>query len=255
MNTTSRVAALAATLMLVLAVQPTSAVILQTFDLGLTGTFVHGQEPVSSDVDLGLGFIHTELILRITATGVPGYSSSLGEIPAEIVVSATGDDGLQWFSQTVFGPFDDSPSTQLEENSFYVITLIWPPPVYSAFGEVVIQTHDIYPDVVTPPVIEITHASISSAAPGAAPLDLDGDTFVGLNDLNVVLSNWNQFVSLGDYQSGDCSEDGFIGIEDLNYVLANWNAGTPPPPPVAVPEPAALAMLGGVCLLAMGRRR
>lgn len=250
MNIASRIAALSATLLLVLAVQPASAVVWQTFDLGLTGTFVHGQEPVSSDVDLGPGFIHTELILRITATGVPGYSSSLGEIPAEIVVSATGDDGTQWFQPIVFGPFEDSPSTQLEYNAF-VILAIWPPPVFSSFGEVVIQTNDIYPDVITPPVIEITHASISLSVGGAPPLDKDGDGFVGITELNVVLSNWNQFVSLGDYQSGDCSEDGFIGIEDLNYVLANWNDGTVPSS--TVPEPTAFALLG-VCVLSLMRR-
>jgi lysozyme len=58
--------------------------------------------------------------------------------------------------------------------------------------------------------------------------DLDGDGFVGISDLNVVLGNWNQNVTPGDLLSGDPNGDGFVGIDDLNVVLGNWNAGTPP---------------------------
>lgn len=58
--------------------------------------------------------------------------------------------------------------------------------------------------------------------------DLDSDGFVGITDLNLVLSNWNATVTAGDLLSGDPSGDGFVGIEDLNVVLGNWNAGTPP---------------------------
>jgi enediyne biosynthesis protein E4 len=75
--------------------------------------------------------------------------------------------------------------------------------------------------------------------------DLDGDGFVGIADLNIVLGNWNQNVPPGD-PLADPSGDGFVGIDDLNTVLGNWNAGTPPgsPPAAAVPEPAALTLLG-----------
>jgi hypothetical protein len=43
---------------------------------------------------------------------------------------------------------------------------------------------------------------------------------------------------------GDPSGDGFVGIEDLNTVLGNWNAGTPPggTPGSAVPEPGTLIL-------------
>ncbi len=57
--------------------------------------------------------------------------------------------------------------------------------------------------------------------------DLDGDGFVGINDLNIVLGSWNQSVPPGD-PLADPSGDGFVGIDDLNIVLGNWNAGTPP---------------------------
>ncbi|MEZ6190981.1 MAG: LamG-like jellyroll fold domain-containing protein [Phycisphaerales bacterium] len=73
--------------------------------------------------------------------------------------------------------------------------------------------------------------------------DLDGDGFVGIADLNLVLGNWNANVTPGDNLSGDPSGDGFVGIEDLNAVLGNWNAGTPPTAN-AVPEPASLALIG-----------
>jgi hypothetical protein len=39
--------------------------------------------------------------------------------------------------------------------------------------------------------------------------------------------------------------DGYVGIEDLNIVLSNWNSGTPPLSLTNIPEPAS-AILGGV---------
>ena len=84
--------------------------------------------------------------------------------------------------------------------------------------------------------------------------DLDGDGFVGINDLNIVLGAWNQAVPPGD-PLADPSGDGFVGIDDLNTVLGNWNAGTPPPDVLGnVPEPGSLVVLGvgGVAIL---RRR
>ena len=87
--------------------------------------------------------------------------------------------------------------------------------------------------------------------------DLDGDGFVGINDLNIVLSNWNQNVPPGN-PLADPSGDGFVGIDDLNQVLGNWNAGTPPPPigQTSIPEPGVLMIVcvGGMGL-AMRRKR
>ncbi len=65
--------------------------------------------------------------------------------------------------------------------------------------------------------------------------DLNGDGFVGIDDLTLVLANWNLNVPPGD-PAADPSGDGFVGIDDLSTVLGNWNAGTPPvAPPTAPP--------------------
>jgi hypothetical protein len=74
--------------------------------------------------------------------------------------------------------------------------------------------------------------------------DLDGDGFVGITDLNIVLSAWNTNVNPGVWALGDPSGDGFVGIEDLNAVLGNWNAGAPPATRASIPEPASAALLG-----------
>ncbi len=72
--------------------------------------------------------------------------------------------------------------------------------------------------------------------------DLNGDGFVGIDDLNLVLSNWNLLVTPDDLLSGDPSGDGFVGIDDLNTVLGNWNTGTPPSTSTSIPEPAGITL-------------
>lgn len=82
--------------------------------------------------------------------------------------------------------------------------------------------------------------------------DLNGDGFVGIDDLNIVLANWNQNVPPGN-PLADPSGDGFVGIDDLNVVLGNWNAGTPPS--VAVPEPGALGLMTALGAAGLSRRK
>ncbi len=85
--------------------------------------------------------------------------------------------------------------------------------------------------------------------------DLDGDGFVGISDLNLVLGSWNQTVPPGN-PLADPSGDNFIGIADLNVVLGNWNAGVNPAPAV-VPEPTSLALvsIAGIALSLRRQRR
>ncbi len=83
--------------------------------------------------------------------------------------------------------------------------------------------------------------------------DLNGDGFVGLDDLDIVLANWNQNVTAGDMSLGDISGDGFVGLDDLDVILNNWNAGTPPSGS-AIPEPGTALTLTGLGLLVLNRR-
>jgi hypothetical protein len=78
------------------------------------------------------------------------------------------------------------------------------------------------------------------------PADRNLDAFVGIEDLNSVLGEWNQPVT-PDALS-DPTGNGFVGIEDLNLVLGSWNTQTPS---VSVPEPASVCLFAcvvGVCL-------
>lgn len=80
--------------------------------------------------------------------------------------------------------------------------------------------------------------------------DLNADGFVGIEDLNIVLGNWNQSVLQGFFTLGDPTGDGFVGIEDLNSVLGNWNLGTPPTdlPETGIPTPSTCLLLAvGLC--------
>ncbi len=80
--------------------------------------------------------------------------------------------------------------------------------------------------------------------------DVNSDGFVGIEDMNVILGNWNQNVPVGSRIHGDIAGvgDGFIGISDLNVVLGNWNAATPPATPA--PEPTALTLCAlGIMLI------
>ncbi len=101
---------------------------------------------------------------------------------------------------------------------------------------------------------DATSYSLEVVLPG----DLDGDGFVGINDLNSVLANWNQNIPPAN-PLADPSGDGFVGIDDLNLVLGNWNAGTPPGAPNTsnqasdAPEPASMLIFTG--LLGLLNRR
>ena len=65
-------------------------------------------------------------------------------------------------------------------------------------------------------------------APPLPDGDLNGNGFVGLDDLDLILNNWNLNVPPGN-ASADVSgpggvPDGFIGLDDLDVLLGNWNA-------------------------------
>ena len=69
----------------------------------------------------------------------------------------------------------------------------------------------------------LVDADVDEALPG----DLDGDGYVGLNDLQLILDNWNQTVPPADVRA-DVNCDGYVGLDDLQRVLDNWNTGSVP---------------------------
>ena len=73
--------------------------------------------------------------------------------------------------------------------------------------------------------------------------DLNADGFVGIDDLNIILTAWNTNVTKGSPLQGDPSNDGFVGIDDLTLVLGNWNEGTAPTTTQNVPEPGIALLL------------
>ena len=80
--------------------------------------------------------------------------------------------------------------------------------------------------------------------------DLNGDGFVGLDDLDIVLTHWNQNVDADVWRVGDVTGDGYVGLDDLDVVLNNWNAGTPPTidTRATIPEPSTGLMLLGIII-------
>lgn len=72
------------------------------------------------------------------------------------------------------------------------------------------------------------------------------DGVVGLDDLNLILHNWNMPTSLGVIR-GDYNGDGFVGVKDLNLMLSYWSSNKLTAPSVVVPEPVgAWLVLSGV---------
>jgi probable HAF family extracellular repeat protein len=72
--------------------------------------------------------------------------------------------------------------------------------------------------------------------------DANGDGKVDVNDLTIVLTNYNQS---GTWATGDFNNDGKVDVNDLTIVLTNYGktAGASGPIVAAVPEPGTLILL------------
>ena len=218
----------------------------------LTGTFTHGQAPISAIVDFGVDVEDISgVYLEVAGTGSPGTSSTLGAFPADLLVSVTHEYFGELIPPTVIGPYGESLDFFSASYLAGVLTgdlngagggggglTVVVPAVF----EIVISSNPAYTDVTTASTVDITNVGLSFTSDPGGCVDLNCDGFIGIDDLNIILGNWNMNVPPAD-PLADPSGDNYVGIDDLNYVLGNWNAGTPPAS-ATVPEPAALALLG-----------
>ena len=83
--------------------------------------------------------------------------------------------------------------------------------------------------------------------------DVDGDGFIGGDDLTIILTNWGQSVT--GREQGDLNGDGFIGGDDYTEVLTYWGTGVGLGAVLAsVPEPTVLLLLSLAVVTILGRR-
>ena len=91
------------------------------------------------------------------------------------------------------------------------------------------------------------------------PGDVNHDGIVNAQDVAFVASDW---MRTGTNIAGDANGDGIINASDISTIAANWltnasSSANETSSVAGVPEPSTLvlAMLGGVAVLALRRRR
>lgn len=238
----------------------------QTFDDGagnITGAFWDSTNSVSAThslglIDSGIAGQFSQSEWRSFAAPIPAGTTTL-RWQFDVMYDITGGSTPQFtINMRTGGPFISTGGLVLSVDHKVTLT-------GDSGGQFVTMTADIpvAPGEESFDIIFLTEGSkdaigsmfiddVSVVALTQLAGDLDGDGFVGIADLNIVLGNWNQSVPPAD-ASADPSGDGFVGIEDLNAVLGNWNAGTPPSA-ASVPEPSTWAMLLGLSGTALRRR-
>jgi hypothetical protein len=115
-----------------------------------------------------------------------------------------------------------------------------------------VRTYEFFGEPMLP-VLADTHSIAYTVFPELG--DANGDSKVDINDLNVVLANYDKSTGM-NWATGDFKGDGIVDINDLNVLLSNYDQ-TSRASLAAVPEPASLLLLGisSIGLLSYGCRR
>ncbi len=82
--------------------------------------------------------------------------------------------------------------------------------------------------------------------------DINGDGYVGLADLDMVLGSFDQ--TCVPFMGPDVNADGHIGLGDLDAVLDDWNKQADLTAPVVIPEPTTCIMASSMVGWLLRRR-
>ena len=178
-----------------------------------------------------LGYRHN-VFIDVDQDRGTGFTGSLGEmsigadflLQGSSVFSFAGATATTWnWSFLGSQAYDDFPNTDIE--TLIPRSLIGDPDGFDfvLFGDNT-GDPDYYPNS---SIAGATGDLLRYLVNGPIAGDLNGDGFVGLADLDIILGHWNAAVTAGDLLAGDPTGDGFVGLGDLDIVLGNWNAGHP----------------------------
>ena len=223
---------------------------------------INGDNPLVSGEQSGLVDLVTlpdnTVLAMERAVGLTGYRIRIYAIGGEGASDVTGQADLDGLTPGV--EFNPLAKSLLWENTFGVAT-------NSNFEGIAYDHHTstlvLIADNASGPVLpfigqqwtaqdqSLYSLQVGYSGSGVLTGDLNEDGFVGIADLNIILSQWNHTVFPGT--GPDSNVDGFIGIDDLNLILSNWNNGTPPTDLTAIPEPASAALLGLLSFMCVKR--